>query len=132
MDERQRAKLPTATLERAGDMRTAPTNAEHRLWQRLRAGQLDGLKFRRQHPIPPYVADFYCEALKLVIEVDGSQHNPQVDHARTVFPKSHGLKVMRFHANAVLSQTGAVIEAIWNVAHGRPLTPSPLPQGEGL
>jgi very-short-patch-repair endonuclease len=49
-----------------------------------------------------------------------------------VFLKSRGLKVMRFHANDVLSQTDAVIEAIWNVSYDRPLTPTPLPQGKGL
>jgi very-short-patch-repair endonuclease len=82
MDERQRAKLPTATLERARDMRTAPTDAEHRRWQRLRAGQLHGLEFRRQHPIPPCVADFHCEALKLVIEVARSTTRRSTMHVR--------------------------------------------------
>jgi very-short-patch-repair endonuclease len=59
------------------------TDAERRLWYHLRARRLSGLKFRRQHPIPPNVADFYCEAAKLVVEVDGSQHDAGPDSART-------------------------------------------------
>lgn len=132
MDERQRATLPTMLLGHARDMRTAATDAEHRLWQCLRNRQLAGLKFRRQHPIPPYIADFYCDALRLVVEVDGSQHNDAVDSARNRFLESRGLSIMRFHANDVLSQTGAVVEAILNFSPGRPLTPTPLPRGEGL
>ncbi len=67
-----------------------------RLWQYLRAGRLSGLKFRRQHPIPPYVADFFCDALKLVIEIDGSQHATEADAARTQTLESHGFTVLRF------------------------------------
>ena len=55
------------------------------LWHRLRAGRLNGYKFRRQHPIPPYVADFYCEAAHLVIELDGSQHRQSIEYARHIW-----------------------------------------------
>jgi very-short-patch-repair endonuclease len=131
MDEHIRPKLPDVTLDHAKHMRRAPTDAEHTLWQHLRAGRFDGVKFRRQHAIPPYIADFYCHAAKLVIELDGSQHNEVVDAVRTRFLESKGLTVLRFWDNEVLAQTEAVLEAIWNAVGPRPLTPTPLPMGEG-
>ena len=123
--------LPSRSLGTARKLRSATTDAEHRLWQHLRAGRLNGLKFRRQHPIPPYVADFYCDALKLVIEIDGSQHTAETDAARTRTLESHGLTVLRFWSHDTLMQTDTVLEAIWNFASSRTLTPTPLPVGEG-
>lgn len=93
---------------------------------------MNGLKFRRQHPIPPYIVDFICEAKKLVVELDGSQHDEAVDHVRTKFLESRGLMVLRFWDNDVLQQTDAVLEAILSAAENRTLTPTPLPVGEGL
>ncbi|WP_246197553.1 endonuclease domain-containing protein [Pseudoxanthomonas sacheonensis] len=75
--------LPTTTLENSRRLRKQMTDAERKLWGLLRAGQLDGLKFRRQHPIPPYVVDFCCVEKNLVIELDDSQHNAQSDSPRT-------------------------------------------------
>ena len=65
--------LPTTTLENSRRLRRTMTDAELKLWRVLRGGQLEGLKFRRQHPIPPYVADFCCIEKKLIIELDGSR-----------------------------------------------------------
>ncbi|HEV8694462.1 MAG TPA: DUF559 domain-containing protein [Lysobacter sp.] len=124
--------LPTRSLGFARTLRKAETDAERKLWQCLRGSQLDGLKFRRQHAVPPYVVDFYCDALKLVVELDGSQHNIEVDAARTRFLESQGLTLLRFWDNDVLLQTEAVVEAIFNFASNRTLTPTPLPMGEGL
>jgi len=93
---------------------------------------LNGWKFRRQHPIPPYIADFYCESAKLVIELDGSQHSDDVDAMRNRYLESLGLKVLRYWDNEVLQQTDAVLEAILGVVENRTLTPTPLPEGEGL
>ena len=81
--------------------------------------------------MPPYVIDFYCEALKVVIELDGSQHHPEIDGPRARYLESHGLTVLRFWDNDVLIRTDAVVEAIFNVASDRTLTPTPLPAGEG-
>ncbi|MBA2237496.1 MAG: endonuclease domain-containing protein [Lysobacter sp.] len=132
MDERRRASLPTNTLDDARALRRKATDAERKLWRHLRAGQLDGLGFRRQHPIPPYIVDFFCDAAKLVVELDGSQHTEDADRARTRFLESRGLTVLRFWDNEALTQTEAVVEAIWNCARPRPFTPTPLPSGEGL
>ena len=124
--------LPTRTLHTAKSLRTSGTDAENKLWYHLRARRLDGLKFRRQHPMPPYVVDFYCDELKLVIELDGSQHDGQSDSIRTQALQRQGLFVLRFWDNQVLQDTEAVLEAILNFARHRTLSPTPLPTGEGL
>jgi very-short-patch-repair endonuclease len=78
------------------------------------------------------VADVYCHTAKLVIELDGSQHTEDRDAARTRFLASKGPTVLRFWDNDVMAQTEAVLDAIWNAVGPRPLTPTPLPSGEGL
>lgn len=127
MTHRIKPPLPTVTLERARRLRQNMTEAERRLWSRLRGGQLNGLKFRRQHPLPPYIVDFYCETRQLVVELDGSQHNEIADRARTRFLERQGLVVLRYWDHEVLRQIDAVLEAIVNMAEGRTLTPTPLP-----
>ncbi len=107
------------------------TDAERRLWSRLRHEQL-GVKFRRQHPIGSYVLDFACLAPKLVIEVDGSQHFDQqsYDARRDAWLVSQGFQVLRFWANDVLAQIDAVVSRIVDslaVCHGPAPTPT-LPQ----
>jgi very-short-patch-repair endonuclease len=132
MPGRIKPPLPTRTRDYARDFRQSGTEAEHKLWQRSRAGQLNGQKFRRQHPVPPYIVDFYCDAKKLVVELDGSQHNDEVDRIRSQFLESQGLKVLRYWDNEVLQQMDAVLEAILGTVENRTLTPTPLPWGEGL
>ena len=124
--------LPTQTLTTAKALRSTTTDAEIRLWYHLRAKRLGGLKFRRQHPISPYIADFYCQELRLVIELDGSQHDEDVDGVRTQALERQGLFVLRFWDNQVLQETGAVLEAISNFARDCTLSPTPPPAGEGL
>ncbi len=124
--------LPTQNREHARSLRGTSTDAENKLWQQLRGGRLSGFKFRRQHPIPPYIADFYCEALHLVVELDGSQHTQESDSVRTRFLESQGLMVLRFWDNAVLNEMESVLEAIHLLVDNRTLTPTPLPVGEGL
>jgi len=108
------------------------TDAEHALWRHLRASRLDGAKFRRQHPIPPYIADFCCIAVKLIVEVDGSQHSSQKDSARTCFLLARGWRIARFWDHDVLQQTDAVVDEIWRFVAEPALCPTPLPTGEGL
>ena len=124
--------LPSRTLSTARTLRTATTDAEAKLWYHLRAKRLDELKFRRQHPLPPYIADFYCEELRLVIELDGSQHDEQGDSTRTQALQRQGLFVLRFWDNQVLQEIDAVLEAIMDFAQHRTLSPTPPPAGEGL
>ena len=104
--------LPTHTLSAARALRATTTDAEIKLWYHLRAKRFARLKFRRQHPIPPYIADFYCKELRLVIELDGSQHDEQSDSARTRALQRQGVFVMRFWDNQVLKQTPAVLEVV--------------------
>ena len=107
------------------------TDAERRLWSRLRNEQL-GVKFRRQHPLGAYVLDFICLDPKWVIEIDGSQHLDQVAHdeRRTAWLESQGFSVIRFWANEVLSHTDAVVTTIiQSLGFEAPLAPTPtLPQ----
>ena len=123
--------LPSVTRQRARDMRTASTDAEHKIWQYLRAGRFDGLKFRRQHPIPPYIADFCCVEKRLILELDGSQHSQDVDAARAMYLKSQGFQILRFWDNDVLLKTDSVLEAIWNATHAPNPHPNPSPEGRG-
>lgn len=78
------------------------------LWQALRREQLEGLRFRRQHPIGCYVLDFYCEQARLVVEVDGRAHeagdNPRRDEIRDTWLESQGLRVLRLPATYVLQE----------------------------
>ena len=98
----------------ARQLRTHPTDAERRLWGRLRRRQFAGHKFRRQQPLGPYIVDFVCFDQKLVIEVDGGQHVLQVayDTTRTAWLESEGFRVLRFWDNQVLTETEAVVGAI--------------------
>ena len=111
------------------------TDAEQTLWFRLRGGRLDGWKFRRQHPIPPYIVDFYCTEAKLVVELDGSQHSEEVDAVRTMALERQGLMVLRFWDNQVLASMDDVLSEILRVASDRTLirpygAPSPGGRGE--
>ncbi len=97
-------------------LRSSMTKAERCLWDRLSNNQLDGFKFRRQHPIGPYVADFYCHKARLVIEVDGKDHNQterkQNDEVRDIEMKELGLKVIRVKNEEVLNDIDKVIKRI--------------------
>ena len=123
--------LPTATLESSRRLRKEMTDAERRLWQHLRGGQLDGFKFRRQHPVPPYIADFCCVEKKLIVELDGSQHNAEADATRTLALQAQGWRVIRFWDNDVLLATEAVVEAIWSATVKPYPHPNPSPDGRG-
>ncbi len=91
------------------------TDAEIKLWSRLRAHQLDNVHFRRQHAIGPYVVDFCAPQKKLIIEVDGSQHLDQAEYdaERTAYLESLGFRVIRFWNHEVLGDIDAVLLAIF-------------------
>ena len=101
-------------VPRARKFRREPTDAEKRLWSRLRGRRLNGWKFRRQVPMDHYFADFFCQKGKLVVEVDGGQHgrNAAKDDERTKYIESLGFRVIRFWNNDVLKNTNGVLEKI--------------------
>jgi adenine-specific DNA-methyltransferase len=121
------------------------TDVERKLWEVLRGGRLGGVKFKRQAPIGPSIADFVCHPAKLIIELDGSQHdepeNRIRDEARDRFLQSEGYRVLRFWNFEIQQEFEAVIDRIYvvlveqglNLDHSgiesTPL-PVPLPQGE--
>jgi very-short-patch-repair endonuclease len=111
--------LPAWHKQRARELRATATDAESLLWRHLRSGQLGGIKFRRQHPMPPYILDFYCEAARLVVELDGSQHGEEIDAQRTLSLEARGVMVLRFWNDQVLKETVPVLEEIYRVAHER-------------
>jgi len=129
---RLKPPLPTTTLKNSRRLRKEMTDAERKLWSVLRGSQLEGLKFRRQHPVPPYVADFCCIEKKLVVELDGSQHNVQSDWPRSRALQSQGWRIIRFWDHDVLLATEAVVEAIWNAACEPHPHPNPSPDGRGV
>ena len=100
--------------QRARELRKNQTDAENLLWRHIRNCQLNGYKFRRQFPLGNYIVDFACLSLKLIIEVDGSQHmsNMNYDNIRTQYIESHGFQVIRFWNNAVLTETDFVLESL--------------------
>jgi very-short-patch-repair endonuclease len=99
---------------KARQLRRDQTDAEQRLWTRLRDRQLCGVKFRRQHPVGPFVADFCCPQRKLIVELDGGQHAEDVaaDQKRSRFLEAQGCRVLRFWNHDVLGNTEAVLERI--------------------
>ncbi|MGV3722352.1 MAG: endonuclease domain-containing protein [Actinomycetota bacterium] len=103
-------------IELARRFRREPTGAEELLWQRLRGGRCAGLKFRRQHPLPGCIADFYCAELLLVVEVDGEVHlepeNRERDANRDEWLASLGLRVLRFTNQQVLTEIESVLNKI--------------------
>lgn len=112
-------KLDPQLLEFAKTMRSNATDAENFMWQILRAKHFMNLKFRRQHVIKPYIVDFYCHEIGLVIELDGSQHGTddavEYDAERTKFLEALDFKVVRYWNHDVLSRTDVVLEDLWNV-----------------
>jgi len=97
-------------------LRRDQTPAEAKLWQALRSGRLDGLKFRRQHPIGAHFADFACEALRVVVELDGGVHDDEArdlkDQLRQRDIEMLGWSVLRFPNGEVMARLSDVADAI--------------------
>lgn len=113
--------------QRARWLRKNATDAEKRLWQQLRGQQLNAHKFRRQHVLGIYIVDFVCLEAKLIIELDGGQHQQQIayDQKRTEYFVALGFTILRFWNHEVLQETDAVLLQILQY-----LSPNPLPDGE--
>ena len=103
----------------ARKLRKASTDAEARLWQGLRARQLDGWKFRRQVPMGPYVADFICLDARLIVELDGGQHAERqaYDETRSQYLRSQGFDLLRFWDHDVLVNLEYVLEQLLDALH---------------
>jgi very-short-patch-repair endonuclease len=127
-------RIKPESTANARSLRTEMTEAERRLWQAIRGKQLQECRFRRQYPIGPYIADFACIDRKLVLELDGGQHQEQIeyDKRRTEFLQSQGWRVLRFWNNDVLKNLDGVLASIAEALSALPPSqPSPL-QGEGV
>lgn len=107
--------------EFAKDLRHNSTEAEKLLWEQIRNKKLSGLKFRRQHPLDNYIADFYCHEKKLVIELDGEIHNNKeakaMDANRTFVLNELKVTVMRFGNEEVINDLTTVIKSINEMAN---------------
>ena len=110
------------SLDHARRLRKDMTDAERALWRLLRDRRIDGWRFRRQEPIDRYIVDFVCFDARLVIEVDGGQHNAEVDGKRTAWLEGNGYRVLRFWNNEMLTNMDGVLQTILAA-----LTPDPLP-----
>ena len=118
----------------ARTLRHSPTHAETVFWRVLRDRKRAGAKFRRQHPVGRFILDFYCPELKLVVELDGRQHDDQTvrDAERTAFLAGEGYHVLRFRNNEVLEDLEMVLRVLWRTIVARRAFPDPLPElGEG-
>ena len=128
---------PKSTVARAREWRREMTLPEVLLWGQLRGRRLDGIRFRRQHPVGPYILDFYCEDARLAVEVDGDSHaQPEaVEHARrrTEWLNLRGITVVRVAARDVLGELAAVVDNLHRRVRDRPPPPlrgPPPPTGE--
>ena len=126
-----RTALDPKYLDFVRKLRQEQTDAEQLMWLMLRDRRLLDLKFRRQHPVEPYVVDFYCHELRLAIELDGGQHNEpktrRKDKLRTQFLENQGIRVLRFWDHEVLKETEAVLEAVCFVVEKKREDPHPQP-----
>ena len=135
MSHRIEPKASKHMIERARALRKDAPIPERILWGMLRGRQLGGLKFRRQQPLGPYVADFFCEAARLVVELDGQSHFGQEakDEARDQYMRKRGLEVLRVLNDELLRNLEGVGQTILRVAEARlgalsPSSTAPSPQ----
>jgi imidazole glycerol-phosphate synthase subunit HisF len=109
-------KASKKTFEFAKDLRHNQTTAEQFLWNVIRGRKLNGYKFRRQHPIGHFIADFYCHEAKLVIELDGNIHDQEQvrlrDICREEIIKEFGIVVLRFKNDDIFSEIDNVVKEI--------------------
>ncbi len=108
--------MPSRTTRRiishARRMRRHPTRAERFFWDRVRNGQLDGLKVRRQHPVGPYIADFAIPRFMVLIEIDGGGHDSTRDPERTAALATKGWRILRFSDEDIFNDWQGIAEAI--------------------
>ena len=110
-------------LKNAKEMRSNMTPAETKMWRILRGKRFQGLKFKRQVLIGNYIVDFLCENKKIIIEIDGGQHNEELniqsDNNRTHYLENNGYKVLRFWNDEVMKNINGVMEVIFREIEGK-------------
>jgi very-short-patch-repair endonuclease len=109
------------TIRRARELRLSVTSAEASLWNALRRHQLDGVKFRRQHPIGPYIVDFFAPRFSVAVEVDGPHHErtEEKDRARQALIERHGITFVRLPAADVAVDLPGCLRRISEALWGR-------------
>ncbi len=109
------SRIKPNAVKNSRALRSKMSDAERLLWKHLYQRQIHGCKFRRQHPIGHYIADFICLDRQLIIEVDGGQHAEQemYDQQRTAWLNQQGFTVLRFWNNEVLENIEGVMAVIW-------------------
>jgi very-short-patch-repair endonuclease len=114
MNREKRLRIHPVVRQMARENRRPMTETEESLWPRIRGSRLRQWKFRRQHPIGRFIADFYCAEVKLVVEIDGASHEmtASYDTERTIWLNQHGYTVIRFTNEQVLASTADVLAAI--------------------
>ncbi len=121
------------TFSKAERLRNNMTTPESILWEAVKGNKVEGYKFRRQHPIHLYIADFYCHKLKLVIEIDGEYHNSETqlkkDQERTSYLNAQGIQIIRFTNSEVINNLNEVINKIKEVINKikEQINQTPLP-----
>lgn len=110
-----------ATFQKARHLRNNMTFHEKILWERLKGKKICGLRFRRQHPVDFFIADFYCHEARLVIEIDGEIHNKQKDYdqGRSAEMEKYGILVLRFSNFDIEEKIEEVIKEIEKTAMNR-------------
>jgi very-short-patch-repair endonuclease len=133
MTIRPSKRVTNNTRTRAIELRRNATHPEQILWSVLCRRQLGGLKFRRQHPIEPYIVDFYCSSANLIVELDGESHEgrQKYDKDREAFLRKLGLRVVHVTNDDVLNNLEGVAEHILREAAANPVEPSPSPSLKG-
>ena len=110
-------------LKNAKEMRSNMTPAETKMWRILRGKRFQDLKFKRQVLIGNYIVDFLCENKKIIIEIDGGQHNEELniqsDKNRTHYLENNGYKVLRFWNDEVMKNIDGVMEVIFREVEGK-------------
>ena len=106
----------TITVKRARRMRQALSPPELALWSQIKGRKLEGIAFRRQHPVGVYILDFYCEAARLAVEIDGFSHGvgdaPAYDARRDAWLREQGIDTLRLSARAIMDDLGAMLSVI--------------------
>src|SRR5689334_17369566 len=99
--------------DRSRELRRNQTDVERIVWRHLKARQVNGWRFRRQHPIDPYIADFACVEAKLIVEADGGQHaDSEYDRVRDEFLRKAGWRVLRFGNTDILQNMEGVFDTV--------------------